>query len=153
MQGIAIASVAAAFAFAAVAFAACAFFLYRESQHVATIYHDATVLLRSHEEVAQKHAGLLMQTSAAISERVDARVRERIGVINSVTGATIPQEATTPLTEAPPLRSSADAETREVQREARRFKRNGSDQPPVRDFGIGFNAGDISAARDAAMEN
>lgn len=105
------------------------------------VWRESVARARSADETVGKNLPIFMQTANALSETTDRRVRERIRIINSVaTGA--PEAAdvtagpTAPINEMPPMwTSNADAEQRELDREAQRLIREGAD--PARDVGIG----------------
>ena len=102
------------------------------------IFREAVARSRSADETVAKNLPVFMQTAAAISERVDARARDRVRIINSgLAGAPQAEDAPAePVAEMPPMyQSPLDMETREQIREDQRIRRNGAD--PVRDRGIG----------------
>lgn len=101
------------------------------------IFRESVARSRSADETSGKGLPLLMQTAAAISERIDTRVRERIRVINTAAGQPPPDEpAPDRVGDLPPIyQSPMDMETREIIREDQRLRRPGAD--PVRDPGIG----------------
>ena len=106
------------------------------------VWREAIARSRSADETVAKNLPVFMQTAAAISERIDARARERVRIINAGLGA--PQAADEPVApmagEMPPITMTRlDAEQAELDREAHRLIREGAD--PVRDQGIGNDMG------------
>ena len=103
------------------------------------VFHEAVARSRSADETIAKNLPVIMQTAAAVSDRVDARAAARVQLINSaIAGTQTATEvvATAPTGDMPPIYQSPMAmEERELIREDQRLRRPGADA--VRDPGIG----------------
>ena len=111
------------------------------------VFHEAVARSRSADETIAKNLPVLMQTAAAVSDRVDARAAARVQLINSAIAGVQPTAADAGTTAAtgdmPPIyQSPMQMETREQIREDQRLRRPGADD--VRDTGIGQDGSTMS---------
>lgn len=118
--------------------------------------HRETVALgRANAETIAKTVTLVVQTSDALSQRLERDVSRRVGVVNSLLRGQQPDAPPAPgepigdMPAAPIFQTGYVDDEHEIQRETSRVRRPGAD--PVRETGIGNTPLEPPAVRAEAL--
>jgi hypothetical protein len=103
------------------------------------VHEQSCLVARSQQEAATRYVTAVAQTANLISEKIDARVGQRVKTINAVMRGGKPEEAD-PIEDPPQapdvFQSGFVNELSEITRELTRHRRE-DEEFPVREMGIG----------------